>query len=402
MVNIDDYTETLARLVQQVRESGARGSWGPHCLAVPEDIRSTTIHEEWQREGYAHSGVCRTLSEKEYCFVLEQAFGTTFWDDWYSVGRRSVRDDLTPNPDRLLPDLECPLPVEERTVSDVDLWMRRGWQLCSWCKTTQPEFNLVLRKNGKTTQQVSGGGGQTACDHCIVSYRFQTRDSIGPYLEKLYCEWAKAAPKSPTYETAANCALGEHDGQLSTFNHYGLEACVIRELFGNRCAYCGVECQGANNFDHAVPRAEGGHDVPENIIWSCGSCNSSKRVKSVADFYAYRRKKNRFVPEDLEEVARDIERRYHDVYDQFTTEDVLRIKEPLLKLFPLAKQGEEYYHYNLSFEQRWGSRGEFPPGTLVRVVSSGRGVCLVETNSDGKQFWADTRSLRQPTLPGSR
>lgn len=57
----------------------------------------------------------------------------------------------------------------------------------------------------------------------------------------------------------------------------------IKEVFDNKCAYCGAEKQLTQ--DHFVPLSSGGEYSANNIIPSCGSCNSSKLNKSFFEWY---------------------------------------------------------------------------------------------------------------------
>lgn len=46
---------------------------------------------------------------------------------------------------------------------------------------------------------------------------------------------------------------------------------------GFRCQYCGVKGKlEALNYDHVVPRSQGGKTVWENIVTSCYDCNTKK------------------------------------------------------------------------------------------------------------------------------
>ena len=48
-----------------------------------------------------------------------------------------------------------------------------------------------------------------------------------------------------------------------------------------RCQYCGVRRPVAElNYDHVVPRVQGGKTVWENIVTSCYECNSRKRGRT--------------------------------------------------------------------------------------------------------------------------
>ena len=48
-----------------------------------------------------------------------------------------------------------------------------------------------------------------------------------------------------------------------------------------RCQYCGQKRPvGELNYDHVVPRVQGGKTVWENIVTSCYDCNSRKRGRT--------------------------------------------------------------------------------------------------------------------------
>lgn len=50
---------------------------------------------------------------------------------------------------------------------------------------------------------------------------------------------------------------------------------AIKLIYGNRCAYCGLELQRLT-MDHVVPIREGGAHTASNIVPACKPCNSSK------------------------------------------------------------------------------------------------------------------------------
>lgn len=50
---------------------------------------------------------------------------------------------------------------------------------------------------------------------------------------------------------------------------------------GFSCQYCGVKKRPRElNYDHVVPRAQGGKTVWENIVTSCYDCNGKKRGRT--------------------------------------------------------------------------------------------------------------------------
>ncbi len=59
----------------------------------------------------------------------------------------------------------------------------------------------------------------------------------------------------------------------------------ILEKYNYRCAYCDVEFEVENmpHKDHVIPITKGGHNVKENIVPACQSCNSKKGNKLLED-----------------------------------------------------------------------------------------------------------------------
>jgi 5-methylcytosine-specific restriction endonuclease McrA len=49
------------------------------------------------------------------------------------------------------------------------------------------------------------------------------------------------------------------------------------------CSYCG--CAENLSVDHLMPKARGGLDRPENLVWACKSCNSAKRDRDLLLWY---------------------------------------------------------------------------------------------------------------------
>lgn len=63
------------------------------------------------------------------------------------------------------------------------------------------------------------------------------------------------------------------------------------KLKNHNCAYCGT----TNNLslDHLIPRYSGGRDNPDNLVYACKSCNSSKGKNDLILWYL---EKNSFPP----------------------------------------------------------------------------------------------------------
>lgn len=54
-------------------------------------------------------------------------------------------------------------------------------------------------------------------------------------------------------------------------------------VFGNACAYCGLE-NGSLEVDHVIPLANGGKHIPANIRPACRTCNGSKAARKLSDW----------------------------------------------------------------------------------------------------------------------
>lgn len=60
----------------------------------------------------------------------------------------------------------------------------------------------------------------------------------------------------------------------------------LKMILPAHCAYCGST--GPLSIDHVLPRARGGADESDNVVWACRSCNSSKGPKDLLAWYADR------------------------------------------------------------------------------------------------------------------
>lgn len=61
----------------------------------------------------------------------------------------------------------------------------------------------------------------------------------------------------------------------------------IREVWDNRCAYCGTPPIDSNSLtrDHVKPRSRGGETRLRNVIPACKRCNQSKRSHPWREWY---------------------------------------------------------------------------------------------------------------------
>lgn len=58
----------------------------------------------------------------------------------------------------------------------------------------------------------------------------------------------------------------------------------ILEKYNHRCAYCDIEfdCENLPTKDHLIPISRGGHNIKENVVPACQSCNSRKSNKMIS------------------------------------------------------------------------------------------------------------------------
>lgn len=83
----------------------------------------------------------------------------------------------------------------------------------------------------------------------------------------------------------ANAAHNARPRRESLRKRLGKMIARIEARDGGRCVYCGrtaIETGHAMQFDHLVPRSEGGLDVAENLVCACINCNSSRQNLGLA------------------------------------------------------------------------------------------------------------------------
>lgn len=57
----------------------------------------------------------------------------------------------------------------------------------------------------------------------------------------------------------------------------------LKLLLPQACCYCGSSER--LSIDHLIPLHRGGLDLPENMVWACRTCNSSKGPRDMLDWY---------------------------------------------------------------------------------------------------------------------
>jgi 5-methylcytosine-specific restriction endonuclease McrA len=64
----------------------------------------------------------------------------------------------------------------------------------------------------------------------------------------------------------------------ATGTHTPEDVKYIRAVQNNKCGYCGVTLNKKSkpHLDHFIPLSKGGSNSPDNLVWACCTCNSSK------------------------------------------------------------------------------------------------------------------------------
>lgn len=77
-------------------------------------------------------------------------------------------------------------------------------------------------------------------------------------------------------------------GELEVYDGlgpHGTHYFVLKKMLRPRCWYCGKDLfAGFLTVDHQVPKALGGENSLDNLVYCCEECNSSKRTKTVEDY----------------------------------------------------------------------------------------------------------------------
>ena len=67
-------------------------------------------------------------------------------------------------------------------------------------------------------------------------------------------------------------------------SRFGFVRCTRKNVLlrdSYQCQYCGVKKEARElNYDHVIPRVQGGKTVWDNIVASCYACNSTKRGRT--------------------------------------------------------------------------------------------------------------------------
>jgi 5-methylcytosine-specific restriction endonuclease McrA len=100
---------------------------------------------------------------------------------------------------------------------------------------------------------------------------------------RVHAEWAEANPEMVRAQEARRYARvrgaqGSHTAQ---------DWIEKLALFGGCCAYCGRSDRPLSR-DHNIPLSRGGTNFIGNILPACRPCNSAKRDRTAAEYFARR------------------------------------------------------------------------------------------------------------------
>jgi len=185
---------------------------------------------------------------------------------------------------------------------------------CPGCKNTKPYSEFQKHKNRPD-------GLQSWCKECFakkeLSYKERRKELrttpqhkayVKEYMEKTGKELIKKYKKSEKYkatilkygrsvsgkESSKRYRQSENGKRSQQVRHERRRAAlanaegafsipewklVVKE-YNNLCAYCNTKNENLQ-IDHVVPLSRGGRNSIDNIVPACGSCNSSKRDKTL-------------------------------------------------------------------------------------------------------------------------
>jgi hypothetical protein len=120
------------------------------------------------------------------------------------------------------------------------------------------------------------------------------------------------------------------DGEISWST--AIREYIKEREVANECIYCGSHDK--LTLDHIIPTSRGGTNLPENAIWVCQKCNSSKGSKRLYEWYGL---------DHRNELPRIAEGKYlkelYEIHASMGTLDIA--KEDILQLCERCDLGEK-------------------------------------------------------------
>lgn len=325
----------------------------------------------------------------DHAFLSTELFAEnmdTRYKDWYISKKFRLRNDW---PDHLKH-------LKEPHQAGLYLLVAPGWEFCPCCFSIQPRFT-----HGISHEKWCETVGNVVCNNCVSTFKYQTTYTIREWLVNWYKRRALELSREQVDQRYFPLGIGDSELQFDTFD-FMQQGNYITHAFTNRCAYCGSSLNKAgkgekcSQFDHVIARDKGGHSVVENIALACHSCNASKRTKSATEYFAYRRSRNLTVATDLEPIVTEIEANYLSMFKQFTNDDIIAIKSPITKLFPLPTVGESYF-YTGQDKRNIVTSPPYMSNVIVTHMGSGRRAyaCKVRQCNSKETFIISCGLLRK-------
>jgi 5-methylcytosine-specific restriction endonuclease McrA len=137
-----------------------------------------------------------------------------------------------------------------------------------------------------------------------------------------------------SFRIRTNLFYGLLDGTKSITSLYRDER--ARLSLDRVCVYCASK--EALALDHVVPAALGGSDSPENLVYACRSCNSSKGKRDLWEWYA---KKDEFPPLSVARRYLKLMNQHcidNDLMDEPLSDDPKQLAPFRLDLIPYPKK----------------------------------------------------------------
>lgn len=189
--------------------------------------------------------------------------------------------------------------------------MSEQLRTCKECGNTYPISDYHMCK----------GKPRRVCKHC-VSAKFKKRYNTDKefhdrivanakkhhiehreeHLQQMHSRHAERYATDETYRTSWNrrrktryASDADYREKVLSLNHnkrvcMGSDGIISANdwqerlvYFNNTCAYCGAATK--LDRDHVMPLSKGGHNVIENLVPACPTCNRSKGARNTQEWY---------------------------------------------------------------------------------------------------------------------
>ena len=110
----------------------------------------------------------------------------------------------------------------------------------------------------------------------MLAYSKKYREEHKEYYDEKIRTWSKTEKGKLRSQRGCTKRRAREREMINTLT--AKEWADTLETYNYRCAYCGVEfnCELPPTKDHVIPISKGGHNIKENVVPACKSCNSRK------------------------------------------------------------------------------------------------------------------------------